>query len=328
MIILSQDLVKGFYKDAYTYSLESYNQLEEKWPLFINQIDVLNGDNQGDFWQRTTVVDDGLFDEIGESDGYKSGSIIEGYTAYGKIMTYAKAKNFTKRVLNNIPKMKSIVKSFSTKMGAQAKKTRETYFATIFNKGGFTSGDPIMDAYPDSKAVTPSYRNLAYDNKPYFTRSGNNRSSKGGATYYNAFALTLDAENFKTVYNHGMTMNNREEDDTRMEVALDTLLVPAGSQTFTAKEILNSTLAPYLSTNTNNVLKGIVDVIDWHYLTTAASWFLLQKNMGLDALKAEEPMIDFFEDKLHRCYWLTGEFDCGHLFWNWRFMLSSSAPTS
>lgn len=331
MPILSQDLATGYNDDAYDYELDGLKEVETRWQKVFEQVDIPEGD---DGWKSTSVIDDGLWQRTSESEGYTAGSVIEGYTVYARTYVFTKAKCFSAKVAKNVPKMKGLIKKFSTSFGRTAQKTKEDFYSRVFNKAGMTSGDWIFDGSPESKAWTATYADMPYDNKPLINLSGNTRSSKGGGTYYNGFTYVdgnggLTPSNLSAVLAHGRGTNSREENDTIIPaIEYDTLLVPVGTMEDTADEILQSTLVPYLSVHTKNILAGKLKRESWSYLTDTDAWFVLKAKKGLKSIRDEEPSIRVVEDELNRKVWIVGDFEVGNMIENWRYILGVNCSTA
>lgn len=316
---ITGDFVKGMIKDGYGYMLEKYDALEEVWPLLYNEKEI-----DGDFWQETVLVNSGNWTRTSETEGYKPQPIIEGWTVYGCIFDYTQAISFSNRVMSDHQKIKNLIKETSGGWGQTAKEKREEFYALPFNYGGLNAGHWIFNGTPESHAVTDSSGDLCYDGFEFFNLVGDERSSKGGGTYYNGHALDLTPDNLKTIRLRGQSNNNRRENDTVIKLLLDTLLLPAALED-TGNEILNSTLVPYLTTNTSNVLQGKLNPITWQYLTDTNAFFVGKaKTDGLLALKRQEPIIDIFQDKKNRCWWATAEMRIGMMMKNWRMWNGSN----
>jgi hypothetical protein len=227
------------------------------------------------------------------------------------------------------------MKEIAAGWGVSAKETREEFYARVFNEGGKTAGDWIFNGTPESQAVIDSSGDGCYDSAsssaltPFFCLSSGTylHASKGDTNYYNGHALALSADNLKTILNTMTGTNNRRENDTQMRLDPDCIVYPTALD-FLVREILNSTLAPHVSTNTTNVLSGILDPIKNPFLTDSDAFFVGCKKKGITALKRQEPVIDFFEDKKNRCYWATAEMRIGVMVHNWRFWEGSQFATS
>ena len=324
---ISQNFVKGLIRDSYGYMLESYDALEEVWPQIYAEKQI-----DGDFWQETILLNSNGYRKTAEAEGYQHQAVKEGWTIYGRVYTYTKATAFSKNTIEDVKKIGSLIKKISGDWGIDAKECREEFYARPFNQGGMTAGDWIFNGNPESMAITASPVDLPYDSVAFFNLSDNLRTSKGGGTYYNSHALTLTDDNLMTIISHGESANNRRENDSQMNLNFDTLLLPA-TKRFKAKQILNSTLAPYLSTNTTNAMQGELNPIKWQYLTNLEAFFVgkVEKNpsrAGIVALKRQEPTIDIFQDKPNRCWWAASEMRIGFMMRDWRFWNASNATTA
>lgn len=325
---ISQHFVKGLVKDAYDYMFESYDAYEEIWPNYYEEKKV-----DGDYWQRTTVVNTGTWRRTTEAEGFQPQNAVEGFTVYARVFDYTQATSLTYNVVKDHQKVTNLIREIAGDWGITAKETREEFYARPFNQGGITTGDWIFNGTPESQAVTDASGLGAYDGTsaspiPFFNLSNNTRSSKGGATYYNGFAHALTPTNLKTVWTHMVGTNNRRENDTRMKLIPNCILFPTALK-LTVSEILESTLIAYTSTNTKNVLQALFESpIHNPYLTDTDAWFIGCKKKGLIALNRQEPVIDFFQDKKNRCFWATAEMRIGMMMWNWRFWCGSQFSSS
>lgn len=331
---ITQDFQKGMLVTGYDYMMETYDTIEEVWPKYMAEKEV-----DGDNWETTTVINVGNFRKTGETEAFQPQKVEEGFTVYARVFDFTQAIALTKNVISDHQKTKNFIKDIAGSWGIQAKETREEFYARPFNKGGLTAGDWIFNGTSGSGRPDPS-GDGAYDGTsgspiPWFNLAANARSSKGGATYYNAHALSLSPDNLKTILLHMVSANNRRENDTRMRLDPDCIVYPTDLD-MAIKEILNSTLAPYLSTNTTNVLQGVLEPIKNPYFDDTDAFFIGHKPKGnspagwrgLVALKREEPVFDFFQDKLSRCWWATAEMRIGFMMNNWRFWSASQVSQS
>ena len=97
---------------------------------------------------------------------------------------------------------------------------------------------------------------------------------------------------------------------------------------FTAQELLNTTLIPDSADNTTNVLKTIVAPMEWQYLTDTNAWFLLTKGRGLMATDREDVSLDFWYDETNKNYYASIFTRFGGCATNWRYMFGNSMSTS
>jgi hypothetical protein len=320
---ITQDFVKGIIKDGYDYLFETYDPLPEVSSLIFGKETRATGGA----WKRNSVINSGTWRKTGEGEGYQPTNVIEGYEVCARKFRFSDAHVFTKEALEDMEKVKDMGKDIAQGWGVTAKETSEEFYALPFNNGGLTAGHWSFNGTPESKSWSDASGDLAYDSIPFFNLANAKRSSKGGGTYYNGFALDLNYENLKTIKTHGMANNNRRENDTRFNLSFDTLLVPPNLED-TASEVLSSTLAPYVSTNTKNVLQGKLNIVTWSYLTDTNAFFVLKAKNGIDKIYDKEPEIDFFADKKNRCWWYTAEKPIGFIMYNWRFMLGSNFATA
>ncbi len=321
------DFAKGNIKDGYDYMMDVYDQQTEIWPQLFETKKV-----DGSFWQRTSVVNNGTWRKTSDNEGFQARAIVEGYTAYAAVFDYTDAVSFSNDTVKDHQKVKDLLKTTAEGWGKTGPKTREEFYATVFNEGGYTAGSWIFNGSVTNVVSDPSgdgvYDGTTASPVPAFNLSSSTRTSKGGASYYNGYSATnLTPDNLKTVYLHMKSVNNREENDTIMSLPVDTLLVP-GALALTGAEILDSTLKAWDSTNTTNVMAGKLNLVVWDYLTDTDAWFLGCKKQGIQALDRQAPQIDFFQDKKNRCWWATVEMRIGVLFWNWRFWSGSNFATS
>lgn len=328
MPVISQDFVKGNIKDMYTYAAEAeaYEKYDPVWQKYIKTKKI-----DGEFWQRTTFINSGTWRKTAQSEGFVHSGAKEGFTAYGRVFDFCQAIAINKDTVNDHQKLNNLLKDLvGGEDGWQltARWTEEEFYARLFNKGGVTTGDWIFNGTPESASVTDSSGNYLYDSTCMFNLTGNTRSSKMGGTYYNAVALTLDStDDFDTLWNLMVSTNNRDERDKVIRIKPDIMVVPT-ALLLTAKRLLNSTLEPWKTTNTANALQGIVELIENPYIETSTEWILGCKYKGIEALERQAPEYDFFQDKLSRKWWATGEMRMGVLVWNWRFWGGSNVPSS
>ena len=324
---ISQDFKKGLIKDGYDYMLEKYDAIEEVWPRYMEEQTIT-----GDFWQSTSVVNSGTWRKTGETEGFQAQKVVEGFTVYARVFDYTQAVTFTDNVVSDHQKIKNLVKEVAAGWGQTAKETREETYARPFNKGGLTAGDWIFNGTPESLAITDPSGDGAYDGTaaaimPWFNLSGNLRSSKGGATYYNGHALAISPDNIKTILTLMVGTNNRRENDTRMRLDPDCIVYPTNLD-YQVREILTSTLVPYQSVSTTNVLNGLFEPIKNPYFDDTDAFFIGHKKKGIVALSRQEPVFNFFQDEKNRCYWATAVMRIGFMMNNWRFWTASQFATS
>ena len=254
---------------------------------------------------------------------------MEGYPVYGKNDTFTDGIKFSKQTVDDFPKsyIENILKETAGTWGEAVQATKEAFYADVFNKGAYTAGDAMFNA--SVAGFTDPSGNVIYDGKCLFTPTGAKRSSKGGGTYYNAIAsAALTGANLKIAYDLMTVTNNRNERDLPVSIIPDTLLVPA-SLKFTAEEILKSEKEPYVTTNTTNVLRNIVNLVVWNaYLTDTNAWFLGCAHKCLIAMDREDTILDYFQDEDTKAFKANIWVRFGLKIDNWRFWVACNAETS
>lgn len=327
MIQISQEFKEEMKTDGYEVLFERYDAIQEIWPRYYAEQKI-----KGGYWKSTSKIGTSTFRRTPDGEGFQASPIAEGFTVFGRVHTFTDAVCISYDSVDDNQKVADIVKEAAGEWGEMAPATREEFYARPFNQGGKTAGDWIFNGTPQSKAETDPSGDGAYDGlaasiMPWFNLEGNERKSKGGGSYYNGKALALTPDNLKTILTHMIGTNNRRENDTYMVLNPD-CIVYATPLDFLVKEILNSTLASHVSTNTTNVLNNILDPIKQPYLETASAFYVGHKKKGIVALNRQAPVINFVDAELQRCYWATVSMRIGFMMKNWRFWMSSNAPTS
>jgi len=272
----------------------------------------------------------GKLQETDENASIQYRDPMEGYPVYGRNRTFTDGVKFSKQTVDDFPKeyIENILKDTVKTWAGAVNATKEQFYADVFNYGAYTAGrDAIFDA--SVAGFTDPSGDVIYDGKCLFTPTGAKRSSKGGGTYYNAIAsAALTGANLKIAYDLMTVTNNRNERDLPVSIIPDTLLVPA-SLKFTAEEILKSEKEPYVTTNTTNVLRNIVNLVVWNaYLTDTNAWFLGCAKKGLVAMDREDTIIDYFQDEDTKAFKANIWVRFGLKIDNWRFWVACNAETS
>jgi len=331
-MIISQNLQKSMIKDMYDVGLEKYDNIEETWPKYMEEVKI--PDNAGDMWRRTTVINSGLWRKTAGTDPFTHQAIMEGFTAYGRVYDFTQALCIQKNTIKDLTHFNNILKACSAGWGETAKATRDDFYAKPINKGGVTTGDWIFNGTPDSAIEADPSGDGVYDGTAaspmcLFNLSTNGRTSKGGvSTYYNGFALDLTPDNLKTVWSHIRTNNNKYEDDTHVFKNRPNFLLVSGALEITSEEIFKSILEAYKTTNTANVMSDKMELIYNDYLTDTNQWTIGTKKKGLVAIKRQDPIYNLVEDELGRAWWATAEMRVGFMCDQWRYLASSNMATA
>ena len=194
LTVQRNDFTEGMKKDLYDYFFETYDSV----PTVYDQIFAVKP-SDGAYEQSTSVI--GLADlvETEESDPITYRKFGEGFTVYGKNRTFTDGFKISMEAVEDNRKIENIVQAAAGKWGEKVRSTRETFYAKIFNFGGYTGGHDVFKNVI-AGVISQNTDGLVYDAKPFFNLSGNLRSSKGGGTYYNGHALSLTSANFQTVW--------------------------------------------------------------------------------------------------------------------------------
>lgn len=312
--MLTGDQIALYTKDMYEAARESYNEKPVVHPMIYKMKSGVTGG--GD--KNTQILGAGELDEhTTESQDILFESPVQGWQYYVAYKTFSKGVNFSKNAVEDTVKLGNLLKDYADTWGRSIRNSKETYGARVFNNGGYTDGDRVFNGTWGNE--TAPYGNLLYDNKPLFNLSGNTRTSKGGATYYNAVSgLSLTPDNFETLYNLATATNNRDERDRVTENEVDTLLVRTGSDTIKAKKILNSDYLPGGSLNDINPYKDMVTPISWAYITDSAFFVGKKQHPDWQWHERQKPEIRFYRREENRGYRATVDVRWGILIKNWR----------
>jgi len=308
-------------KDAYKWFWESYDVLPKVHPMIFKErmVETL-------YERSTSAVGTGLLIEKGETEAIEERSPIEGFVTLGKVRSWGKRESVSKELHDDPTKLANFMKSQMPQWAKDVVETQETFYADVFNKGGLTAGHAIFNnSIPN--VLDDSTGNLIYDSKPLFNLSGNDRSSKGGGTYYNGLGLSFSKTNLITAYNLMSVTNNRKEDDTKMAMSPNAIIANP-SLKFDIDEVLNSPDDPSTANRAINTVASLVKPIYWHYLTDTDQWTLARLQFGLEALKRMNPEFDMWEDKETKNYQMSVFTRFGVMVNNWRGLVSSNFSTS
>ena len=249
---------------------------------------------------------------------------MESYTIVCKNRSFGRIVRFSYETVQDAKRVSNLLADTVGTWGRQVPITREKFYAKFFNNGAKTAGHDVFDNSITGVVDDPSGK-LIYDNKPWFSTS---HADKVGNTYSNFSASnTLSHSNLKTVYNTYTNTNNRDERGDIIEMTPDVLLINPALK-FTAQEILNSTLIPGSMDNDINVLKSIVEPMEWAYISGVDDWFLGRKKMGLMATDRMDVVIDFWQDETNKDYFASIFTRFGGCITNWRYWYANNLPTS
>lgn len=327
MAVERNDFTEALKKEGYTWYWQAYNEIPTTYQDVFAEESI-----DAAYTKETSAVGLNDLKEKPESEPIKADAPHEGYPIYGKVRTFA-SKVVWSMELYDDAQVASLFQKTVASWGDAVPRTKDRWYSNFLNYGAYTSGHDIFNNTIPDVLSDPS-GDLCYDGKPFFTASGNNRSSIAGGTYYNASAsLDLDATNLQTVYALMTQTNNRDEKDDEIIIEPDTLIVPPALK-FKADELLyytNVNTTGFLVNVTKPVtqsLKGKIKVIVWPRLTDTDCWILCQAKKGLVALNRMNEQIDFYRDNETKAYVATIVVRFGGFVRNWRYWYGCNLPTS
>lgn len=308
--------------DNYKWFWESFDALPKVYPevFEIKKTEKL-------YEKSTSAVGTGLLEETAENANYPEKSPMEGFVVYSKVRKWGKIEHVSKELHDDVTKLGNFLKSQMPIWTKDAVETMETFYANIFNYGGYTSGHSIFNASIPN-VVSDASGDKIYDSSPLFAENGTYHTSKGGGTYYNGLgALNISKSNLQDAYTRMTFYNNRKEDDTKMRMVPDILLASPALK-FTVDELVKSPDDPTTSNRAVNVLHGVVRPIYWPYLDDADQWTLLKARFGMKALMRENPHFAFEEKFESETYKMRISTRFGAEINNWRGSISANYATS
>jgi hypothetical protein len=268
----------------------------------------------------TSAIGLGELLEKPEGSDLQADSPMESYTIVCKNRSFGRLVRFSYESVSDAQKVANLLQSTVGTWGSKVVVTKEKFYAKFFNYGAYTAGNDVFNN-TITGVIDDSSGNLIYDNKAFFSTT---HADKVGNSYANYSASnSLSHDNLKTIWNTYTTTNNRDERGDIISLVPDCLLIPPALK-FTAQEILNTTLIPSSMDNTTNVLAGIVQPLDWAYLTDTDGWFLGKKKNGLMATAREDVSLDFWQDETNKDYFASIFLRFGGAVTQWRLKIASS----
>jgi len=257
------DLVAVFMKDSYKAVFKAYGKESTRYNLIYSVKTGVTG--AGD--KETQIIGAGpLTRHTVEGQNIEFKTPVEGWSYYVKYWTFSDGLAFSPEASEDAIKFGNLIKAFAATWGEQVRIAKETLAARVFNVGGATSGDWVLNGTHTGN--TDPSGNLLYDGKPVFAISGNEHTTKGGGTYYNSVSgLDVIPGDFERVYNLHVSTNNRNERDQIIRNPADTILTKPGASYFKAWRItMTSKGMPGDDINDENPYYKTVKPMDWDYL--------------------------------------------------------------
>jgi len=296
-------------KDMYTYFWEKYDEVP---PVYASIFDVVTSDAA--YEKFTSAIGLGELLEKPEGEDLQADAPMESYTIVCKNRSYGRLVRFSYETVEDSKKVDNILMTTVGTWGARVPSTKEKFYAQFFNHGAKTAGRDVFNNAITGVVDDPS-GNLIYDGDPFFSTSHTSRAGTSYANYSESNALTH--ANLQTIWSTFHNTNNRDERDNIIVLKANTLLIPPALR-FTAQVILESTLIPDSAENDTNVLKAIVQPLEWAYLTDTDSWYLGIAKQGLMATDREDVSLDFWQDETNKDYFASIFTRWGGVVTNWR----------
>lgn len=228
-------------------------------------------------------------------------SPVQGWTTYGAYQTYSDGLTFAPEAIEDSIKLGNMLNDLAKTWGIEVRVSKEQLASRAFNNGGDLLGDAVAFNGSYVGETDPSGA-LLYDSKPWFNLTGNARTTKGGATYYNsvasAYGTPILAAHFETIYNLATATNNKDEQDRVQQNSVDTVLSRPGADHFALKRILLSDRLSGGQLNDINVYEGLIkNIYAWDYLDESAFYMGKANHDAVQFHERMAPQIRFFRDE-------------------------------
>ena len=308
-------------KDLYGYFWESYPEIPPRYEQIFEVVE-----SKAAYEMFTTAIGLGELLEKPEMEDIQSDTPMESYTIVCKNRAFARSVTLSKESIEDAQKGGNLLSTVVGSWGKEIPRTKEKFYAQFFNYGAYTAGHAVFNNSIPNVVSDPS-GNFIYDGQPFFSDA---HPDKVGNTYSNYLASTsLTYDNLKAAYTRYTDTNSRDERGEKIEQEPDVLLIPRGDMRFTAQEILNSEKEPGVFDNTTNVLRNIIQPLEWAYLKDSDGWFLGKLKAGLMATdRMADIEIDFFQNEIQKSYTATVYTRFGGAVTSWKMWISANIGNS
>ena len=318
----TSDFPEALKAESYKWYWENYDPLPKVYP------EIFEVRPTSKLYEKSTsAVGTGLLVRKAENEAGRVKAPTEGFNVYGSVPGWMKIESITKELHDDVQKLSNFLKSQMPQWTKDCVETAETFYAGVFNYGGYTAGHHgTFDASVPGNVLTDSTGDVIYDSESLI---GTAHVNKAGTSYSNGLgALNITKANLQTAWNRMAVTNNRREDDTKVAIRPSKLLASPALK-FTIDELIKSPDDPTTSNRAINVMRDLVQPIYWHYLTDADQWTLLATNkLGLVALWRENPEFDMWEDKPSKGYFMSIWMRFGVMIENYRGVVSANYATA
>jgi hypothetical protein len=317
--VMRNQFTEAMKKDLYRYFWEKY---DETPPVYDMLFDVVTSDAA--YERFTSAIGLGELLEKPEGEDLQADAPMESYTIICKNRSFGRLVRFSYETVEDAKKIDNMVMTTVGTWGRMVPITKEKFYAKFFNYGAYTAGYDVFDNTITGVVDDPS-GDLIYDGDPFFSTSHTSRAGTSYGNYTASRALTHT--NLQTTWETFHQTNNRDERDQIISLSADTLLLPPALK-FTAQVILETTLIPDSAENDVNVLKAILQPVEWAYLTDADGWFIGKKKAGIMATDRQDVALDFWQDETSKDYFASIFTRFGGCVTNWRFWYACNISSS
>lgn len=304
------------------YFFEKYTEVGSKYVMFFDEVT-----NDAAYMKFSTAIGLGDLLEKPEGESIQADDPMESYTVICKNRTFARKTSMSYEAVMDAQKVGNAGGLFQQAVGTWGTsypRTKDRWYVKFFNYGAYSAGNDIFNN-TISNVIDDSSGNFIYDGKAFFATDHPDRV---GNTYSNYNASTsLTQANLQTVWLQFTNTNAKDERGNEVEIMPDTLLIPPALK-FTAAVILESAQIPGKMDNDTNVMRSIVEPMEWAHLSDADGWFLMKRQAGLMATKRELPKLNFWQDDDTLDYWASVVSRWGGAISNWRYTISNNTSTS
>lgn len=314
---------------------ETWPTMPQLWRQFARVVPIASVSDYPWGHKSTSFASDA--NPLPRKDGHeiKATTVEQGFTPQGNIRLYARKMGLTQRDLEG-----ETAQRVATTKIAQFQRdflrlfalTVETHFATMFNKGAYTAGDPDVDdkqgvfngSFPGSRDPYPT---VIYDGKPWFAND-HPLAFNSALTRDNYLAgVALDSAGLtsaRTKVNKDNAVDNLGRQSMQMA---DTIIVPQELE-YDLDVLLESQNKPGTAQNDRNVYQGRYRKIIHPLLSDTNGWFLGVGGQGVVAFDGGEPTFETEYDPHTKTTWILGEGRFGGFVEDFRPWVACNTATS
>jgi len=322
------NFLKGITADLHEWYWEAADDFYKTSSPAYKKIVTLDSTKsiKGPYAQITSGIAPATLPEVNPNSEIPTQDSLEGWVVYAKVRKAGHKIMVPYELQRDFTKVRDFLRSqIEENAPQQIENTKSKIVADLFNYGGFTAGHSIFNQ--DIPGIlSTGYGNYVYDGKPFFNLSGNLRTAKNGATYYNGAALALTFDNLVTMSTLMTGTNAKREDGTPFDNSKGRILLVPPSLELTAMQLVNSTLIPGSPNNDVNPLKGAMEVVVCPDLTDTDAWFIVRK----EGIKfwVSEPRMKFWTNENNESMYASVMIDYAICVKNWRCAVGSNFATA